>query len=287
MTWRSSATARASTSGIPASPSAPWRGFATPRRAARPAVLHRPCEGTFEAAAGTLARILEERPDTTGFVVQNEGAIVPLLSLLRVTGRTVPEDASVVALCPEQLAEQTAPRLTAVTDPADRTRHRAVELVMAPDRRRRPRRRSGTLPAGPVLTVREQHRPRAPKSPTTLRPHWFHRATPHTGGSTSDATSARSCRHAGFEWRGLRRPCASRRGARTPSGSGPSRRRDPRRPPRALLGSAPPRARQGGGSTSSTARLVNGAIDRELTSGGTEHRSADLLRFRPPPRPAA
>lgn len=76
-------------------------------------MLHRPCEGTFESVAGVVSRILADRPDTTGFVVHNEGAIQPLLSLLRASGRVVPEDVSVVALCPEALAEQCSPRLTA------------------------------------------------------------------------------------------------------------------------------------------------------------------------------
>jgi DNA-binding LacI/PurR family transcriptional regulator len=123
--------------------------------------VHRPCEGTFESTAGTLARIFADRPDTTGFVVQNEGAIGPLLGLLRTTGRTVPEDASVVALCPEQLAEQYAPRLTAVTGPTQELGRVAVEHVMA---------RIGAAARGarpsddvvlltPVLTVRESTGP--------------------------------------------------------------------------------------------------------------------------------
>ena len=40
--------------------------------------------------AGVLARILEERPRTTGLIVQNEAVIPPLLSLLRTAGRTSP-----------------------------------------------------------------------------------------------------------------------------------------------------------------------------------------------------
>ena len=101
----SSARRRRSTSGTPASPSAPWTGSARRagelglRRAAPPVrgqVRRRwPC---------TLARILDERPGTTGFVVQNEAAIEPLLSLLRQQGRAVPEDVSVVAICPDQVA---------------------------------------------------------------------------------------------------------------------------------------------------------------------------------------
>ncbi|MFF9808365.1 LacI family DNA-binding transcriptional regulator [Streptomyces coeruleorubidus] len=92
--------------------------------------LHRPCEGTYEGTAGTLARVLADRPETTGFVVQNEGAIGPLLSVLRTSGRTVPEDASVVALCPEQLAEQHTPALTAVSGPAQELGRVAVEQLM-------------------------------------------------------------------------------------------------------------------------------------------------------------
>jgi DNA-binding LacI/PurR family transcriptional regulator len=93
-------------------------------------LVHRPCDGTFEAAAGALARILEERPHTTGLIVQNEGIIPPLMSLLRTAGRTVPEDVSIVALCPDQIAEQTAPRLTSVTMPATALGTHAVELLM-------------------------------------------------------------------------------------------------------------------------------------------------------------
>ncbi|BFV55663.1 LacI family DNA-binding transcriptional regulator [Kitasatospora sp. CMC57] len=93
--------------------------------------LHRTCEGTYESTAGTLARILADRPDTTGFVVQNEGAIGPLLSLLRSGGRSVPEDASVVALCPTPLAEGFAPRLTAVTGPKQEIGRIAVRQVLA------------------------------------------------------------------------------------------------------------------------------------------------------------
>jgi DNA-binding LacI/PurR family transcriptional regulator len=119
-------------------------------------ILHRPCEGTYESTAGTLARILEDRPATTGFVVQNEGALGPLLSLLRTNGRIVPEDASVIALCPEPLAEQYSPRLTAVTGPAQELGRQAVELVMR-------RIEGGTPPEitllTPVLTVRESTGP--------------------------------------------------------------------------------------------------------------------------------
>jgi DNA-binding LacI/PurR family transcriptional regulator len=94
-------------------------------------VLHRPCEGSYESMAGTLARIFDERPGTTGIIVQNETAIGPLLSLLRQQGRAVPEDISVVAICPEQVATQTSVALTSVSIPAHEMGRRAVDLVMA------------------------------------------------------------------------------------------------------------------------------------------------------------
>jgi DNA-binding LacI/PurR family transcriptional regulator len=93
-------------------------------------LVHRPCEGSYEAAAGTLGRILEERPHTTGLIVQNEVIIPPLMSLLRTSGRAVPEDVSIVALCPDHVAEQTAPRLTSVSIPATELGTRAVELLI-------------------------------------------------------------------------------------------------------------------------------------------------------------
>ncbi len=93
-------------------------------------LVHRPCEGSYEAVAATLKELLDERPDTTGLIVQNEAVIPPLMSLLGTYRRAVPDDISVVALCPDQVAEQTAPRLTSVTIPAADLGHRAVELLM-------------------------------------------------------------------------------------------------------------------------------------------------------------
>ncbi len=94
-------------------------------------LLHRPCEGGYDATAVTVARILDERPDTTGFVVQNEAAVEPLLALLRQQGRAVPEDVSVVAVCPEQVAVQASVRLTSVSLPAQEMGRHSVEQLVA------------------------------------------------------------------------------------------------------------------------------------------------------------
>jgi DNA-binding LacI/PurR family transcriptional regulator len=93
-------------------------------------LVHRPCGGSYEAAAGVLARVFEERPRTTGLIIQNEAVIPPLLSLLRTAGRIVPEDVSIVAVCPDQVAEQTSPQLSSVNLPAAELGTRAVELLM-------------------------------------------------------------------------------------------------------------------------------------------------------------
>ncbi|MEV4604739.1 LacI family DNA-binding transcriptional regulator [Amycolatopsis sp. NPDC049253] len=106
-------------------------GFQRQAHERRLRAVHRPCEGTFEATAGVLTRILDERPTTSGFVVQNEAAIRPTLDLLRQFGRVVPEDVSVVAICPDQLALQLSPQLTSVSIPAEEMGRSAVDLVMA------------------------------------------------------------------------------------------------------------------------------------------------------------
>ncbi|NBM19410.1 LacI family DNA-binding transcriptional regulator [Streptomyces sp. GC420] len=119
-------------------------------------LLHRPCEGSFDALAGTLARIYDERPGTTGFIVQNEAAVEPLLGLLRQLGRAVPEDASVVAICPDQVATQASVRLTSVAIPAQEMGQRAVELVVA---KLEGRDRDEVVLLPPQLTVRSSSGP--------------------------------------------------------------------------------------------------------------------------------
>ncbi|MEV3858994.1 LacI family DNA-binding transcriptional regulator [Streptomyces sp. NPDC050095] len=116
-------------------------------------LLHRPCEGSYASVSATLSRIFDERPGTTAFVVQNEAATDPLLALLRQSGRAVPEDVSVVAVCPEQVAAHASVPLTSVAVPAQEMGRRAVEQVVA----RIEGRGSGSEVAllAPELTVRE------------------------------------------------------------------------------------------------------------------------------------
>ncbi|WP_306316543.1 MULTISPECIES: LacI family DNA-binding transcriptional regulator [unclassified Streptomyces] len=94
-------------------------------------LLHRPCEGSYASVSATLSRVFDERPGTSAFVVQNEAATDPLLALLRQSGRAVPEDVSVVAVCPEQVARHASVPLTSVAVPAQEMGRRAVEQVVA------------------------------------------------------------------------------------------------------------------------------------------------------------
>ncbi|MGW0122985.1 LacI family DNA-binding transcriptional regulator [Streptomyces sp. NPDC003327] len=114
-------------------------------------LLHRPVDGTYAAVAAAVTRVFEERPATTAFVVQNEAAVEPLLALLRHQGRAVPEDVSVVAVCPDQVALHASVPLTAVSLPAREMGRRAVERLVA--------RLGGAAPQGtellaPRLTAR-------------------------------------------------------------------------------------------------------------------------------------
>ncbi|MET8613798.1 LacI family DNA-binding transcriptional regulator [Streptomyces misionensis] len=124
-------------------------------------VLHRPWEGGYDAMAVTLSRIFDERPRTTGFVVQNESAVEPLLAVLRRQGRAVPEDVSVVAVCPEQVAVQASVRLTSVAVPAQELGRHAVELLVG---KLDARETDGAVLIAPELTVRASSGP-APTAP--------------------------------------------------------------------------------------------------------------------------
>jgi DNA-binding LacI/PurR family transcriptional regulator len=93
--------------------------------------VHRPCEGDYTSTAGTVARIFEERPGTTGIVVQNERALVHLPGLLRQSGRAVPEDVSVLAICGREAAEHAFPPITGVPIPAAEMGRQAVELAVS------------------------------------------------------------------------------------------------------------------------------------------------------------
>lgn len=88
-----------------------------------------PCDpGTVRSAAGEL---LDRWPRLDGLAVHNEAATPALLDALRGSGRRIPEDLAVVAVCPDELAEAATPPLTSIDIPASEVGRQAVALLMA------------------------------------------------------------------------------------------------------------------------------------------------------------
>lgn len=88
------------------------------------------CAHSYEAVSSCLDELFAADPDITGLVVHNEAVLPALLSDLRHRGRRVPEDLSVVAICPESMAENHAVTLTTVAIPAAEVGELAVEMTM-------------------------------------------------------------------------------------------------------------------------------------------------------------
>jgi DNA-binding LacI/PurR family transcriptional regulator len=115
-----------------------------------------PCEEGSAAVQQRVIELFAERPDVTGLVVHNEAVVEHLLAALRALGRQVPRDLSVVAICPDAVAERAAPALTSVLVPAEEVGTQAVRLLMRKlDDQRVPD--SSLLP--PRLTVRASTAP--------------------------------------------------------------------------------------------------------------------------------
>jgi DNA-binding LacI/PurR family transcriptional regulator len=90
-----------------------------------------PCDPAPDAVRATVASLLEQRPGIDGVVVHNEPALDRLLEAFRAAGRRIGQDLSVLAMCPDELAEQATPALTCIAIPAGEVARQAVALLMA------------------------------------------------------------------------------------------------------------------------------------------------------------
>lgn len=106
-------------------------GFSSAAAAAGVAASVHPCESTVAAARSLAAELLAGHPDLTGVVVHNEPIAEALVEAFRQQGRDVPGDLSVVALCPDELAERAPLPLTSVPIPATEIGEQAVALLMS------------------------------------------------------------------------------------------------------------------------------------------------------------
>ncbi|GAA0460874.1 LacI family transcriptional regulator [Actinoplanes capillaceus] len=89
-----------------------------------------PCEPGTEGVRSCMADLDAELAGLTALVVHNEEALRPLLDLLHATGRRVPEDVSIVAICPRDVATAMPVNLTSIDIPAHDVGTLAVETVM-------------------------------------------------------------------------------------------------------------------------------------------------------------
>ena len=89
-----------------------------------------PCAPTAEAVEELLDGLLRDQPNLTSLVVHNEPLVEPAIRALRQVGRSVPDQVSVVAICPDEVAERAPLPVTSVRIPAEELGHRAVELLM-------------------------------------------------------------------------------------------------------------------------------------------------------------
>jgi DNA-binding LacI/PurR family transcriptional regulator len=86
-----------------------------------------PVEPVYPAALAAVEGI----GDATALIVHNEGVVDHVLTALRALGRRVPQDISVLAICPDEVALGATPPLSNVRIPAEEVARLAVELLLA------------------------------------------------------------------------------------------------------------------------------------------------------------
>jgi DNA-binding LacI/PurR family transcriptional regulator len=89
-----------------------------------------PCEPGAAGVRDCMADIDAQLDGLTALVVHNEEALRPLLDLLQASGRKVPDDISIVAICPRDVAVSMPVDLTSIDIPAHDVGTLAVETAM-------------------------------------------------------------------------------------------------------------------------------------------------------------
>jgi DNA-binding LacI/PurR family transcriptional regulator len=92
--------------------------------------LSHPCEPGAEGVRRALADVDAELPGATALVVHNEEVLRLVLDELKASGRRVPSDMSVVAVCPRDVALGMPIPLTSIDIPAHDVGGLAVETAM-------------------------------------------------------------------------------------------------------------------------------------------------------------
>ncbi|GMA32478.1 LacI family DNA-binding transcriptional regulator [Litorihabitans aurantiacus] len=105
------------------------RGFVGACEAAGVTYLVVPTAASAAGAAASVDRVLGMMPEVTALVVHNEVALPHVISRFREAGRGVPEQVSVVAVCPEDVAVSMPVPVTSVDIPAEAIGRIAVEML--------------------------------------------------------------------------------------------------------------------------------------------------------------
>jgi DNA-binding LacI/PurR family transcriptional regulator len=89
-----------------------------------------PCGHSYDAAIDCLDQVFAENPHVTGLVVHNEAVLPDVLAGLSARGLRVPDDVSVIAVCPDNMADRGAIGLTSVAIPAPEVGDLAVQMTI-------------------------------------------------------------------------------------------------------------------------------------------------------------
>lgn len=87
-------------------------------------------EGDYSGISGRgVAKILAEHPDVDGLFVANDLMAMGAMSVLRDTGRRVPDDLRLVGFDDSEAAAHVSPQLTTMTNPSDEHTRIAAEML--------------------------------------------------------------------------------------------------------------------------------------------------------------
>jgi DNA-binding LacI/PurR family transcriptional regulator len=87
------------------------------------------CDASPGGVVRALDDLLARQPDLTALIVYNERALPLVMDRLAGLGARVPEDVSVIAICPDDEAERCNPPLTSVSLPAEELARAAVRSL--------------------------------------------------------------------------------------------------------------------------------------------------------------
>jgi DNA-binding LacI/PurR family transcriptional regulator len=88
------------------------------------------CEPSFDGLRRAVTDVLTRQPGTTGWLVHNESVLPSVVAVLAEQGLRVPDDASVVAVCPDDMADTHAVAFTNIGLPAADVGEIAVEMAL-------------------------------------------------------------------------------------------------------------------------------------------------------------